>query len=241
MDYVNQRLTAAYDSLNPVAEYERFYQELAGLSAKTILDMGCGTGRLATALAARGHDVTGADPASAMLDIARKRPGGDKVDWVRSDAGGLALECRFDLIIMTGHAFQKLLTDAAIRAALDAFARHLAPEGRLAFETRNPLRREWETWVPGQSRETATLPDGTRVEVHNDIQSAEGELVTYETHVRYGANDTEMGADTLRFIGRPALERHLADAGFARQVWYGDWDRSPVGAASPELIVIAQL
>lgn len=241
MDYVNLRLTAAYDSLNPVAEYERFYQDLAGTPQKTILDMGCGTGRLAAALAELGHKVTGADPAAAMLDIARRRPGGDKVEWVRSDAGGLSLATRFDLIIMTGHAFQKLLTDEAVASALRAFARLLAPEGRLAFETRNPLKREWETWIPERSRDRVTLPDGTIIEVHNDIRSAEGEFVTYETHVRYGPNDTEVGADKLRFIGREALLRHLDLAGFTRQVWYGDWDKSPVSPEAPELIVIAQL
>jgi len=45
VDYVNSRLAAAYDSLNPLAESERFYVDLAGAAPKTILDIGCGTGR----------------------------------------------------------------------------------------------------------------------------------------------------------------------------------------------------
>jgi ubiquinone/menaquinone biosynthesis C-methylase UbiE len=241
MDYINSRLTAAYDSLNPPAEGDRFYVDLAGAAPKTILDMGCGTGRLACDLAARGHRVTGADPAVAMLDIARRRSGGDQVHWVQSDAGGLSLATRFDLIIMTGHAFQKLLTDDEIRAALRAFARHLTPAGELAFETRNPARREWEEWVPDLSRATVTLPDGSKVETHNDIRSAVGELVTYETHVGFGPHDRVVGADTLRFIGSAKLAQCLQEAGFARQIWYGNWDRSPVRPESPELLVIAQL
>ena len=241
MDYVNSRLTAAYDSLNPPAEYERFYLNLAGAAPKTILDMGCGTGRLACDLAGRGHRVTGADPAPAMLDIARKRPGGDQVDWIQSDAGGLSLSLRFDLIIMTGHAFQKLLTNEDIKAALRAFARHLSDEGKLAFETRNPITREWEEWVPQLSRAVVMLPDGSTVDTHNEIRSVVGELVTYETHVSFGPRDEVMGADTLRFVSRPELTQFLNEAGFVRQTWYGDWDRSPVGAQSPELIVIAQL
>lgn len=241
MNYVNSRLTAVYDSLNPPSEYDRFYVDLAGTSPKAILDMGCGTGRLACDLAALGHQVTGADPAVAMLGIARRRPGGDKVHWLESAAGSLSLATRFDLIIMTGHAFQKLLTDAEVEAALRAFARHLKPEGRLAFETRNPARREWEKWIPALSRETVTLPDGSRVDVHNDISSAAGELVTYETHVSFGPDDKVVGADTLRFMSAAELAQQLKEAGFARQTWYGNWDRSPVGPESPELIVIAQL
>jgi SAM-dependent methyltransferase len=59
MDYLNSRLTAAYDSLNPPADYERFYLGLAGTEPEKILDMGCGTGRLACELARHGYRVTG--------------------------------------------------------------------------------------------------------------------------------------------------------------------------------------
>ena len=241
MDYVNSRLTAVYDSLNPVAEGDSFYLGLAALPPKDILDMGCGTGRLAAELAERGHHVTGADPAGAMLDIARRRVGGDKVHWIMSDAGGLSVNHHFDLIIMTGHAFQKLLSDDEIKAALRSFARHLKPEGRLAFETRNPTRREWEEWTADRSRETMRLPDGSRADVHNEIQSVRGELVTYETHVSFAPHDTVAGADTLRFISADQLKQHLEAAGFTRQIWYGNWDGSPVTPDSPELIVICQL
>jgi ubiquinone/menaquinone biosynthesis C-methylase UbiE len=241
MDYVNPRLVAIYDALRAPGTDERFYVDLAGLPPRTILDMGCGTGRLAAQLAALGHHVTGADPAIAMLDVACKREGGERVHWVRSDAGGLSLAARFDLIIMTGHAFQKLLTNSEISAALRAFVRHLGPGGKLAFETRNPARREWETWIADFSRETVMLPDGSTVGVHNEIRAVAGELVTYETHIRFAPHDKVVGVDTLRFMGETELARHLADAGFTRQTWYGNWDRSPVGPDTPELIVISQL
>ena len=50
-----------------------------------VLDLGCGTGLLATAIAARGPAVTGVDPAAAMLAIARDREGGGRVTWVHAD------------------------------------------------------------------------------------------------------------------------------------------------------------
>ena len=49
---------------------------------------------------ASSRKVTGADPASAMLDIARSRPGGERVEWVEADARSLSLETRFDLILL---------------------------------------------------------------------------------------------------------------------------------------------
>jgi SAM-dependent methyltransferase len=239
-NYVEPRLAAVYDHLNPPGKEDAFYADLAGTPPKDVLDMGCGTGRFACRLALLGHRVTGADPAAAMLDIARGREGGDRVTWVASDAAGLDLATRFDLIIMTGHAFQTLLGDWEIRAALRAFARHLAPQGKLAFETRNPLRREWETWIPDLSRETIRLPDGSSVEVHNDIRPITGELITYETHFRFGPDDTAVGVDTLRFMDQARLTRHLMDAGLSSLTWYGDWDASALSSSSPELIVIRQ-
>src|SRR6185295_14259902 len=77
--------------------------------ARSVLDLGCGTGQLAAALV-DGRSVSGVDPASAMLDIARRRVGGESVDWVEADARTVRLGRRFDLVLLTGHAFQVFLT-----------------------------------------------------------------------------------------------------------------------------------
>lgn len=104
--YTDPRLAACYDAANPPEAHYPYYLALAGDEPKAILDMGCGTGRLAVALAEKGHRVTGADPSGGMMKVARGRPGAERVRWIDSDAASLALETRFDLIIMTGHVFQ---------------------------------------------------------------------------------------------------------------------------------------
>ncbi len=146
--YSDPRLAAVYDTLNPGSEDLDFYLDLAGKTPATVLDMGSGTGRLACALAARGHRVTGAEPAAGMMSVARARPGGERVTWIESDAASLSVETRFDLAIMTGHVFQVFFENGEVRAALGALHRHLAPGGRLAFETRNPAVRDCDSWTP---------------------------------------------------------------------------------------------
>lgn len=237
--YIDPRLTAVYDPLNPTISGLDFFRDLAGDGPKTVLEMGCGTGRLACDLAARGHRVTGADPATAMLDVARHRPGGDKVRWVEADAAGFSDGTRYDLIIMTGHAFQVLLDDQEVRAALRNFRRCLAPGGRLAFETRNPAVREWDTWRPDETREEVEVPGIGRVEVHYDIVSEEGQFVTFETHFRFAADDVVVAPHTLRFMSQGELAAFLAGAGFVQVDWYGDWDRSALTPRSPEIIAVA--
>jgi SAM-dependent methyltransferase len=237
--YTDPRLAACYDALNPPDAGHAFYLSLAGHAPKTVLDMGCGTGRLAVALAECGHRVTGADPSPGMLKVARSQPGTERVIWVESTAADLALATRFDLIIMTGHAFQVLLSDDAIRASLRALRRHLAREGRLAFETRNPLVEEWRAWIPSRTREIVQVPGIGAVEIHNDIASANGNLVTYETHFRFAPHDVVVAADTLCFMTQAELAVFLRDTGFTDVTWFGNWDRSPISAINPEIIAIA--
>ena len=88
--YADTRLAALYDALNPPGDDTEFYLSLPGQPPQAILDMGCGTGQLACAFAAQGHQVTGADPAAAMLAVARGRPGADRVRWIQADAAGLS-------------------------------------------------------------------------------------------------------------------------------------------------------
>ncbi|WP_378947334.1 class I SAM-dependent methyltransferase [Mesorhizobium sp. ANAO-SY3R2] len=241
VSYSDPRLAAVYDALNPAGEDTAFYLEMAGHTPRTILDMGCGTGQVAVELARLGHRVTGADPAAAMLAIARDRPGGEAVDWIESDAARLAQEARFDLIFMTGHVFQVFLTDDEISAALRNLRRHLAPEGRLVFETRNPSLRPWQGWTREQTRRHMNIAGVGPVEVHYDVTFADDQLVRYETHFRFGEEDPVVAPSALRFTTQDQLASALAQAGFRDVRWYGNWDRSPVSPTSPEIIVDAAL
>jgi ubiquinone/menaquinone biosynthesis C-methylase UbiE len=238
--FADPLLASVYDIANPRMAYEDFYLDLAGETPLAILDMGCGTGRLAVDLASRGHRVTGADPASGMLDVARKRPGSGQVTWIESDAAGLNISTRFDLIIMTGHAFQILQADAEILAALVNLRRHLGEGGRLAFETRNWNAREWDEWTPEKTREALEVPGIGRVEIHNSIASDIPPFVTYLTHFRFPGQAPRTEAATLRFVTEPELKMFLQQAGFRDITIFGDWDRSPVSVGSPEIIVIAR-
>ncbi|HEX4082607.1 MAG TPA: class I SAM-dependent methyltransferase [Acidimicrobiales bacterium] len=95
---------------------------------RAVLDAGCGTGRVAIELAARGVDVVGADVDPAMLDAARvKRP--DLV-WVEGDLATLLLGRTFDAVVMAGNVmlFVAPGTEGAVLANL---ARHVEPGGWL--------------------------------------------------------------------------------------------------------------
>jgi len=237
--YRDPRLAALYDALNPPDASDAFYLGLAKGERKRILDIGCGTGRLAVDFASQGHLVTAADPAEGMLAMARARPGGELVDWVGRDAGGLALEGVFDLVVMTGHVFQVFPDDTAMVDALAAARHHLAPGGLFAFDTRNPAARAWEGWTTDATATEIAVPGIGQIRVAYDVRAVAGEHITYVTIFDFGDGDRLEVPDRLRFVDRSRLEILLGRAGLSAVHCFGDWDRTPFHAGSREIIMLA--
>jgi SAM-dependent methyltransferase len=94
----------------------------------TVLDAGCGTGRVAIELAGHGIEVVGVDADASMLATARRRA--PDLPWIASDLAALDLRRTFDVVVLAGNV--PLFTPPGTHAALVAgVARHVAGGGRL--------------------------------------------------------------------------------------------------------------
>lgn len=240
-EFDDERLAALYDvfySPRLSRDFE-FYLPLI-MQAPAVLDVGCGTGALLRLAREAGHTgrLCGLDPSAAMLAQARTRA---DIEWVQGDLSTAAWEGEFDLVTMTGHAFQELHTDAEIGAALAAMRRALRAGGRVAFETRNPLRRDWENWGAQYSLE-AREPGGAVVRVVSEPGRELGGGLVYGAGVYSSPAWPEPVSShgVLRFVERAALAALLAGAGLVIERQYGDWDGAPLTDASPEIITIAR-
>ncbi len=234
--YADPDLVQFYDWENPWRDSFSFFAGLAEGSER-VLDLGCGTGLFTVELARRGHRVTGCDPAGAMLDVARRRDGGDQVHWVEADARALALDEAFDMILMTGHAFQTLLSTSDRAALFAVIARHLAPGGRFVFDSRNPAVRAWEQWTADATRETLPHPTFGMVERWNDVELDEGSgIVTYGTHYRLDDDRQFEARSRIAFPPKSEIEVLVAAAGLRVDRWIGDYTGSPFAADSREII-----
>lgn len=97
-------------------------------SPSSVLDAGCGSGRVAIELARRGIDVVGVDIDASMLAAAERRA--PELTWLRRDLVGLDLGRTFDVVVMAGNV--TLFTPAGTQAALvRGVAGHVAPGGVL--------------------------------------------------------------------------------------------------------------
>ena len=239
MDYQNAQIAEIYDLINPWAKDSDFYLSLAGPRQCSVLDLGCGTGTLCCGLAGCGHRVTGVDPAAAMLAVARHKPHAEQEEWVESPAQNYKSQRRFDLVAMTGHGFQILLTDADALAVLETMRSHLKEGGKVAFETRNP-RVDWAGEWGARPPLVRTVPGGQLVETL-EVTGEDGEFISFETSYRF-PNGTLTTRSTLRFPSREHVEALIALSGLVVREVFGDWDASAFEATrSREIIFIAEI
>jgi hypothetical protein len=135
---------------------------------------------------------------------------------------------------------QVIADDQGWARTLAATHRALRPGGRVAFESRNPAARAWAGWTPGASRRQFHHPTLGQVEVWQRVLEVQGDQVLSEIHYRFASSGEELvSTSELRFRTQAELRRSLAEAGFAVERVFGNWDRGPVQAQSPELSFVA--
>ena len=232
------RLAELYDAFCAGRPDFDFYLPLV-MSARSVLDVGCGTGELLRLAREAGHDgrLCGLDPAAAMLAQARKR---QDIEWVLGDLASVDWCGEFDLVVMTGHAFQVFVEDDQLRESLTAIRLALTGGGRFVFETRNPLARGWESWTADNAVEV--VHDGCSVRMVSEVEKpVTGELVSFTTtFTSPGWNQPQISRSTLRFLDLDSLSSFLSGAGMVVEEQFGDWDRRTLTDTSPEIITVAK-
>ena len=235
MSYADIEDARLYDVQNPWGPGDEFYLSLVR-EAGDVLDVGCGTGSLLKRARRDGHRgrLVGLDPGVGMLAVAREEP---SVEWVDGILRPGAYDGEFDLVTMTGHAFQELRTDEEILATLRGMRDAIRADGRIAFETRNPDAKAWESW-DGTSFDVPYR--GATVTTRYELRRVEGELVTFAEITDGGRWHDQVDLGTLRFLPRLELDRLLAEAGLQVETFYGDWERGPLTEDSQEIVAIVR-
>ncbi len=237
-EFTAPRLVAVYDALNPYAPGTQpdFYLRTAReCGARSVVEVGCGTGLITRLFLAEGYDVTGIDPSGPMLDVARARPGAERGRWIRGDVGALDVT-GLDFAFMAGHVAQFFVSDESWHDALHVLHGALRPRGHLAFESRNPSAPE--SWSGRGHLPSVDTPEGP-VERWTDVVALGNDLGVFRGRVRFADGEEVVADAERRFRSVQELRDSLDAAGFVVTQAYGDWDRSPVDARSPEVILVA--
>jgi SAM-dependent methyltransferase len=217
--FADPRLASIYDVLDDDrSDLDAYLALVDELGARSVLDVGCGTGTLACLLAGRGIDVTGVDPAAASLAVARRKPAADRVCWIEGDVAALP-PLSVDVVTMTGNVGQVFLTDESWAATLEGCRRALVPRGMLAFEVREPSAEAWLGWTRAGSWRRVPLPGGGgTVETWVDTTAVDLPYVSFRWTYRFDRDGAELTSEsTLRFRTDAEIRRSLVEAGLTVQ------------------------
>lgn len=193
---------------SPVAFYARLPEtgEPALIDAlipagASVLDLGCGPGRIAGPVSALGHPVTGVDNGPAM--IAALPPG---IEGIVADARTARLGRRFDVVLLASHLVNAPEDGGAFVATAAA---HVKPDGIVLGETYPP---DWRPTATGQE----TRLGDARISVLR--MALAGDRI--EAEVRYGVDDRSWTQSfTARLLDEPGLRALLAANGLDFDRW----------------------
>ena len=243
------RLAALYDVATAPLEGGpdvEWFRALARRTGGPILELGCGTGRIAVPIAQEGHHVVGLDRSAAMLERAerRARRANVEVRWVEGDMRAFSFDEAFALVFVAFNSF--LMVDPNDRwACLARVREHLAPRGRVAIDVFQPnpeivagldggVIDEWERVDPETGRAVRKFSSS-----HANVDGVTQRFWHDET-TDDGAVHRISGTMTLHYLYRRETELLFSEAGFIIETLHGDYDGNPADARSPKLLVVAK-
>lgn len=225
-----------------------FWRRMAMAATGPILELGCGTGRIAMPIARAGIPLVGIDRSSEMLAYARRRARrsryGRQVRLVRGDIRHLPFaQASFGLVMAPYGILQSLLRERDLALTLEAVTRVLAPDGTFGLE----LAADLPSWAEYERRTSlrgrrgrggprVTLVESVRQDRRNGLTLFDQEFIE-----RRGS-DTRRKAFTLAFrtLSVPQMVRRLRRAGLEVTALLGDYQGGPWDSRADAWILLAR-
>ncbi len=244
LDYA--QIADIYDTYVTSEEDLPFFLEEAGKAAGPVLELMCGTGRVAVPLAAAGIPMTCVDNSRPMLSILRTKLKARRLPAkvVHADATRLTLDGPFRLAIIPFNSFSEFRSTELQRSVLSGIRRCLAPDGRLIVTLHNPavrrVRIDGQLHVLGQypladSDDTLTLQSVETLDPDTGLVSGHQYFEAYDRDGRLVWQRILTVA--FRLVNHREFQDLVREAGFRVESLVGDYARSPfVEASSPFMI-----
>jgi SAM-dependent methyltransferase len=231
--------------------YVAFYSGLLSDRTRSVLELGCGTGAILSALAriagARERAVpvrfVGVDASVGMLHAARSRE--VAIEWVLGDMRCPPVEGQFDVVYSCYNTLQHLVRDEDLLQTFHVARDLMRVEGTFAFDMYQPNVAYLSVAQTDRLARSITDSHGDRLEIREDhVYASETRMMTIDWRLldpdKPSAAPLAQTRYRLRQYFAADIERLLASAGLAIRERYGDFDRSAFTEQSKKQILICR-
>lgn len=223
-----------------------FYRTFALQAGGPVLELACGTGRLAIPIAEAGLDITGLDASNAMLALAeaKTRGSGLPLSWIPADMRDFNVRRRFRCIIAASNSFSHLYSRADIESCLASVRRHLDADGRFVLDVFNPALGLFVR-PPEQRVPVAVYRDSRSQGSVSVSKCVRYDAATQIAHETWFFRNETTGEDVvaplnLRMFFPQELDALLQYNGFDIDSKFGDLDQSEFTATSRKQILLCR-
>ena len=227
-----------------------FYVDEAKNADGPVLELGCGTGRVAIPMALSGARVIGIDSSAAMLERAREKANetdASNLTLVQADIRDFELEEKFSLVVIPFRGFLSLLSVEDELRTLSNIKRHLEPGGKVLMDIfvpdLNMLVQEGD--VPYHFQDVIDPATGQRLVIWNQASyDPFSQIMSIRTTIEklddVGYVSSKMYRDfSLRYIFRWEMHHLLRACGYDVLALYGDFERGDFDEGSTDMIWVA--
>jgi SAM-dependent methyltransferase len=229
-----------YDALHAfmVRDVE-YWRWLAGPSPRRVLELACGTGRVAIPLARDGHDVVGVDIEPSMIEAARRKAGSLPARFEQADMRDFTC-APVDLVIVPFNGTRLLLDRKDFTRCMTCVKRALRPEGRFAIDVTMPRPDQLVDELPPATYHHRDPLTGAAITATH-VRRYDRFLQRITLDATFTFEDGTQVREQLeqRVYFPQELVGLLEQAGFRLVERYGDYDRAPLAAGSPQLLFVA--
>lgn len=252
MKDVRAKVAKFYDAATTQKDDISFYESQIPKDDPTVLELGCGTGRVTIPLAMKCDAITGVDSSEAMLNICKEKleradVPADRVQLICTDIAKMKLERTFGLIIAPYRVFQNIATDEAVEDLFSVIREHLSPNGACILNVFNPrsakadLMKKWNSPEEILEEEIPYKSGFLRQYVIKNTFT-EAPFVLYpELIYRYfegnSVKDEARFEIPMRVYYPDEFKKTIEDQGFKIVESWGGYNGAPYGSEKGDLVV----
>ncbi len=223
-----------------------FYLHQIDKYGDPVLELMCGTGRVAIPIAEKGVNVVGLDASEPMLQQAKSKAAakGLDVQWVKADVRDFKLDKKFNVIFIPINSVTHLHDLNSIKACFRCVREHLALDGRFIIDVFTPdlniLIRD-----PNKRYPVAHYDDpdggGPVVVTENNVYDPASQINHIKWYHQIDDGDERVVELNMRILFPQELDELLVYNGFTIEHKFGNYDQSPYDSASPKQLMVCGL